>query len=581
MSLTVIEAEVRRFLLDPSPEVLCITGKWGVGKTYGWRTYLRAAKENGALGLQRYAYVSLFGLNRLDDVRYAIFENTVSGKNIGRDPDAVTLGELIRDRDTGRKLKPIVEMAAAFFNRTALAELLAKSAFLTIREQLICLDDLERAGNGLNTRDILGLASLLKEERQCKVVLLLNDEKLDDKDEFKRQIEKVADISFRFDPTPDEAAAIAFADDPKMADLIRPRTLELGITNIRVMKKIERLAGRLVDLLQSYDAEIVSNGVTTLVLASWAVQQPGLAPSLEFLRNYNSIAFGLRAGKETLDSEAARCRSTIANYPFMYANDLDREIIDGAEVGYFREAAIKRAADQIVAERSKYSRDNDFARVWSELYHGSLATDDDGFLDALHASAIKDAAAITPLNINGAIHLLREFGRSNQAEQVIASYMAAHDDERFEFFDISSHHFSSDDKLDTELRDAFAARKESFADSRDPLAVLREIGERRGWDDSDVALLSKQTAEDFERMFEALRGEDMKSSIRMVRAIGQGQYAESDVIEKASLDALRRIAAKSPIRARKIQNLGIEIGPVPAPVGGASIDPAAGSHEDV
>jgi hypothetical protein len=32
MSIAQIEAEIRRFLLTDAPEVLCIKGRWGVGK---------------------------------------------------------------------------------------------------------------------------------------------------------------------------------------------------------------------------------------------------------------------------------------------------------------------------------------------------------------------------------------------------------------------------------------------------------------------------------------------------------------------------------------------------------------------
>jgi hypothetical protein len=36
MSATLVEKEIERFLASPEPEVLCLRGKWGVGKTYSW-----------------------------------------------------------------------------------------------------------------------------------------------------------------------------------------------------------------------------------------------------------------------------------------------------------------------------------------------------------------------------------------------------------------------------------------------------------------------------------------------------------------------------------------------------------------
>lgn len=558
MSLAVVEEEVRRFLSDTTPEVLCIKGKWGIGKTFGWRTFLRKARKDGTLKLDRYAYVSLFGLNSLDDLRYALFERTVAGDKIGEDPDPSTFGALVNDRNVGRKLKPILDGAAAFFNRKGIVDLLAKAAVLTVRNQLICLDDLERAGNGLGTREVLGLASLLKEERHCKVVLLLNDEEHKDKGEFTLQLEKVADVTLNFVPTPAEAAAIALTSDQWLIDLLKPRIEELGITNIRVIRKVERLAQRLVALLQGYDAVLVSEAVATLVLASWSVQQPSLAPPIEFLRDYNELAVSAHFGEEPVDPDTERFQAMIAKYPFKWANDLDRAIMDGAEAGYFLESNVKDAADRIAIELKGNGRNSDYSRTWQELFHGSLATDDDEFLDALHQNAIKDAGITNAVNINSAIYMLRDNGRPEQAAEVVEAFMKAHADERPEFFDLSDH-FSRSDSIEDALRDAFEAARTGYVDPREPLDVLREIGARQGWDQRDVMLMSKQGADDFERMFEALKGDEVRQSIETIRLLARSERPESDTIEKATAEALKRIAAKSPLRARKVAKFGVKL----------------------
>ena len=56
-----LRKEIIRFLKDPTPEVLCIRGKWGVGKTYTWESLLKEVGKDVAL--QSYSYVSLFGLD--------------------------------------------------------------------------------------------------------------------------------------------------------------------------------------------------------------------------------------------------------------------------------------------------------------------------------------------------------------------------------------------------------------------------------------------------------------------------------------------------------------------------------------
>jgi len=75
MSVKVIHEEINRFLKSSDPEVLCIKGRWGVGKTFAWTRFIHEAIEISVL--RDYSYVSLFGLNSLEDLGYSIFENTV------------------------------------------------------------------------------------------------------------------------------------------------------------------------------------------------------------------------------------------------------------------------------------------------------------------------------------------------------------------------------------------------------------------------------------------------------------------------------------------------------------------------
>jgi hypothetical protein len=498
-------------------------------------------------------------LNSLDDLRYAIFENTVSGAKIGEDPDSATFNELITDKDKARKLGNIVEWGAAFFNRKGISDLISKSAFLMVRRQIICLDDLERAGSMLGAREVLGLTSQLKEERKCKIILLLNDEEHDDKSEFERQLEKVADITLVFDLSPTEAVAIALTDDSQTAKLLRPRIVALGITNIRVIKKIERLAVRLVELLKDREPQIIDGAVTTLAVAGWAVHQPKLAPTTAFLRTYSRISISMRSGREKVDEETARFRALIEDYPFHGTNALDSLIIDGAEAGYFIEKEIVAIADQITRERSESSADAQFTAIWENLYHGSLVTDDNEFLDSLVAASMAEARAISSLNINGTVLLLRECGRDNDAEIVIQRFVEVNRDRGVEFFNIANHHFIRSDELDLGLRHAFEQQRSTHVDSRNPLDVARDIGARRSWSDADALLLAKLSVEDFVEVFEGLRGDELQHAVQMILAVGRSNAEGHESVRETSTQALRQIAGKSKLRARKVRAFGVDL----------------------
>lgn len=559
MSLALIEQEVRRFLKSGDAGVLCIRGKWGVGKTFAWKRYVQAAaSEKGQLALENYSYVSLFGLNTLDALRFAVFQNTVPRSELSQSPDLGTFEALLkRAKATGRGALPFLDLV---FNRKGMSDAALGVAFLAVRKQLVCLDDLERSGAGLQIRDVLGVASFLKEERGCQVVLLLNDEKLSDvaRAELNQQLEKVVDTTLTLDPSPSEAVAIALSDVASEGGVLRERVLQLRITNIRVIRRIARTAARVTELLSGADAATIDQAITAIALGVWSVQQPDLAPPLDFIRHYNAYSLALRKEAGQADETTEKWRSVLSEYPYNSTDELDAVVLDGVAAGYFDADRLKAAATLIEARRKK-SGDEEFSRAWQDLYHGSLATPDAEFLDALYNASLDEAGAITPLNINSAIKILRQEGRTEQADKVVNSYLAAHRAEAPEFFDLSNHIVGRDESIDEGLAKGFAEERRNYVDPRDPIEVLRSMSERQGWEKSDVALLAKLSPEDFERLFETLRGRELRRSIELLQSITRGGYEGSEAIGRAVRDALTRIGKKSRLNAEKVARYGVTL----------------------
>lgn len=187
MSTAIVRAEIDRFLRSPAPEVLCISGRWGVGKTYAWQHFVRETEASGGIAMRRYAYVSLFGLNSLAELRNSIVEDTIVLKGDLASPNVASLHDALRRGERfARQSRPAIEIATSFFRMKDAGDALYRAAFLTVRDQIICFDDLERAGKALEFRDILGLASMLREQRNCKVVLLMNKEKAEEEQAIER-----------------------------------------------------------------------------------------------------------------------------------------------------------------------------------------------------------------------------------------------------------------------------------------------------------------------------------------------------------------------------------------------------------
>ena len=186
-SLKLVRAEIDRFLTGTDSEVLCVSGKWGVGKTYSWNFFLSEAKNAQRIGLKRYAYVSLFGLKTLDELKYALYEATKPIERIGEDFQWDDLGpKEVRNTFEGpvRRIISRLSKVPLIQNYIGVTESIL---FYFVGKQLICIDDLERAGSGLDMIDVFGLVSFLKEQRGCRIVLLLNQEEIEPKQKGDRK----------------------------------------------------------------------------------------------------------------------------------------------------------------------------------------------------------------------------------------------------------------------------------------------------------------------------------------------------------------------------------------------------------
>lgn len=553
MSTAIVRAEIERFIQSPAPEVLCISGQWGIGKTYSWQTFFKEAEGIGRVGVSRYAYVSLFGLTSLGELRNAIVENTVNTA-ASSVPDASSLHEILRKGETyARKSRPALEIAAGFFRMKDAGDALYRAAFLTVRNQLICFDDLERAGKGLEMRDILGLASMLREQRQCKVVLLLNKEQtnLESSKELDRQLEKVVDTFLLFEPTSTEAAAIAIAGMDTVSQKLRDHFVDLGVTNMRVMKKIERWARLVETELAGAETEIVEQAVRTVALAGWCFLQPDVAPDLDFVLKFNSRTGLFRRDGEPEDKK--KWREVLSKYKYRVTDELDAAIIGGVKVGYFSGHDLKAAAQSLGERLKKNGRKDSFSQAW-ELFHNSLTTEDEIILDAMVAGALENLGDISTANMNSCVLFLRRYGRDAQASELVAKYIDANRSKPHFFSRWNL--FFHDNPVDDELLAAMEAERTAIVDARDPAEMLKQIARTNGYNpEEDSARLSRLTADELVKLFDQNAGDDVKGMMEWANRLANQPGA---VGLRASLDdALTRIAGRSPMRADRLRSWGI------------------------
>lgn len=556
-----IKAEIDRFLSSSSPDVLCIKGKWGVGKTYSWGETLTAASERpDGVALAKYAYVSLFGINSVDELKYAIFSNTLPRENLAGAPSLESLGASMSIvRNAIAKNNWILDVLP--WTRS-LNSAIAPALFMTVRGQLICIDDLERRGQKLELADVLGLVSFLKEDRKCKVVLLLNDEELvgDARQAFDKYLEKVVDTTLTYKTTPDEAIAKAGIKGDEIGKHVSECCAALGLSNIRVIKKIDRLVRLARPRFSQYDPEVFRQATRSLVMLCWAFHQPGEAPTFEFLRTKKTdLTYGLK--NDDLTPREIAWNALLSSYGFLWVDDLDLVLMKAVEDGYFDPEALSGPAAKADEKAKSAKADGSFEDAW-RTYHDSFDDNQDSVLAAIYESFVKSFKYVSPLNLNGTVKLFKALGHGEQANEMIQAYVNGRDEPR-EFFDLDRYPFGGNID-DPDVRAAFAEKAAKLAPSPNIPNMLMALKDG-GWDEETLELIASLSVEEFHKVLVEVKGVNLRriiSGCLQFNRIGNATEAMLKISTKAT-EALQRIAATSQLNARRVASYGIKPAEIP------------------
>ena len=69
-----LEKKLVKLIETEKPFAIALTGEWGVGKTKFWNNFKK--KYYDKFKLRKYAYVSLFGIDSLESLKYEIAVKT-------------------------------------------------------------------------------------------------------------------------------------------------------------------------------------------------------------------------------------------------------------------------------------------------------------------------------------------------------------------------------------------------------------------------------------------------------------------------------------------------------------------------
>ncbi|MBY5871322.1 hypothetical protein HFN53_04715 [Rhizobium leguminosarum] len=548
MSVQNVRDAITRFLTDKTPQVLCIRGAWGTGKTYTWDDVLTkvAHAKDTKIAYTKYAKVSLFGLNSIQEIKREIFSTTNSVEKIGAEFDITDY----KDIYSKAKSSPIWSKVVGIFNENAMDAAIEALAAMA-RNQLICIDDLERKGKDLRSADVLGYISHLRDVRKCSVVLLLNDEQLEDKDEFESYLEKVVDVYLRFEPSCIEIADIAVpeAERDTVGLLVRDNAVTLGITNVRVIQKILRLVRDIVPMISEYSFQVTKSATATITLMAWSYLQPEYAPSIDYLKRMTLLGID---DKE--DEDDAKWLERLGKYGYSHTSEFDLLLLRGVQNGFFVKSEIDTHALELHRADVRELMKTELDRLWKGL-RDSFTTTEEEILNDFYEAFCRNDENIQLSEMIRIEELFRDFG-DPRADAILSRYIEVNKD-RPRAFDLS---FFEDygEKLDPDVHLKLLQASIEQQPDWTPTDLLKGL-ESFVYAEEKQLKAAEMPVEDYIAVFKAHEGEelyDLLAPIRKyVRVINPSEPMIT-IMDKAGA-ALREIGKENRLNYRRAMNTGL------------------------
>lgn len=298
---------------DPDPQyAVLLDGRWGCGKTFFIKNWLESVKQDKQAVLKP-IYVSLFGLNSIDQINDAINQQLYpilgnkyfkAVKKMGAVVSAVALKYNGINMGDGNdctidiKLNPLMSLLQGDKSVKGL--------------RLIVFDDMERCL--IEPKMLLGYINQLVEHHSCKVIIVCNTEELDKEPcgLFKRFNEKVIGRSFLINPNT-EAAIKAFVNEVPTNSFTSANIIIIkmafeasGCSNLRVLRQAIRDVNSIFSSIKYKKSNAYHKEVLRKFLAQYIVASLELKSSNKELFNNWESAYTLSIVGNTPDSKEKR-----------------------------------------------------------------------------------------------------------------------------------------------------------------------------------------------------------------------------------------------------------------------------------
>jgi len=427
MTTTNVKNALQHFVTTKESRSITLKGEWGTGKTFIWDQTVKQHRNEFARA--NYAYISLFGLSNLAELKRAIFTNSVKREHAGKIATKESITENFKKLESS-STPSILRKLTGYANEIKIPYLggiggiVDSIQFSTISDTLICIDDFERKSTALSTRDLFGLISNLIESRNCSIILILNQNFLKSNDEFFDFSEKVFDYEVTYSPEIIDSIKIIFPPGIGHPQTLTQHIEKLKINNIRLLKKIALFHDTLSPILSSAPIELYNRSMIILPLAVLSAYGKNTFDiDLEFLRNplpKTPLFQNRNEITEQQKNDLAKVEY-LNDYGFSGANDLDIAIISLIEKGYADKEQIQIVL-KTLADTIQHNKDMSLLQAaWSE-YQSSFVNNQDEIVDIFERALSICLHKMKIREVDSVCWLFSELGMHERVNEIIEAH---------------------------------------------------------------------------------------------------------------------------------------------------------------
>lgn len=358
-----------------------------------------------------------------------------------------------------------------------------------------------------------------------------------------------------FAPTATEAVAIAVEGKDKLSALIAEHCIRLRISNIRVIKKIERMVGMITPLVEEFDEAILRQVVHSITLLGWCKLDSGAKPpSMSYVRQSSLFRYVDRKNnKQAPSADEKRWDAILQSYDWGNLDNLDMALFDFVESSAMDSEEIKRCARKQQDELNRKAKANSFEQAW-RLFHDSFE-DNTGEVCLALVNGFKDNfVVLSRRNLDEVASVLRELDGDRSADELIEFAEKEGDQD----------YWTADDPFDNRIRDA---RIKAIVDSRREAAKPKLdfevdlVSAAQNPNSSKIAELAKIPVDEYQRLFESRTDAQLRSVILSAldyRRIMNASDDERAIVARAEA-ALRNIGRRTKLNELRVRRYDVTI----------------------